>query len=55
MIQLRALHRNTPVLVAGNPESSEQLRAAGIADFIHLRTNPIEFLTAWQLRLGIKD
>lgn len=53
--QLRALSRETPVLVAGNPESMEQLRAAGVADFIHVRSNPIEVLARWQQRLGIKD
>jgi methylmalonyl-CoA mutase len=52
--ELGALGRKTPVVVAGNPESLEQLRAAGIADFIHIRSNPIEALTNWQRRLGIK-
>jgi methylmalonyl-CoA mutase len=51
---LNALARTTPVIVAGNPETAEQLRAAGVADFIHVRSNPIEVLTAWQQRLGIK-
>ena len=49
-----AIGRETPVLVAGNPESAEQLRAAGVADFIHIRSNPIEVLTNWQQRLGMK-
>jgi len=53
--RLKALGRTTPVVVAGNPESAEQLRAAGEADFIHVRSNPIEVLTAWQQRLGIGD
>lgn len=52
--KLNALGRKTPVLVAGNPDSAEQLRAAGVADFIHIRSNPIEFLTTWQQKLGIK-
>jgi methylmalonyl-CoA mutase len=52
---LAALGRETPVIVAGNPESAQQLRAAGVADFIHIRSNPIEVLTAWQQKLGIKD
>ncbi len=52
--KLKALGRETPVIVAGNPESAEQLRAAGVADFIHIRSNPIEVLTDWQRRLGIK-
>ncbi len=50
----RAIGRETPVLVAGNPESAEQLRAAGVDDFIHIRSNPIEVLTNWQQRLGMK-
>jgi methylmalonyl-CoA mutase len=51
---LRALGRKTPVIVAGNPESAEELRAAGVADFIHIRSNPIEVLTTWQQQLGIR-
>jgi len=52
---LRLLERRTPVLIAGRPDAEEQLKAAGISDFVHIRTNPIEFLTAWQHRLGIRD
>ncbi len=54
LARLKALDRKTPVIVAGNPESAEQLRAAGVADFVHLRSNPIEFLANWQQQLGIK-
>jgi methylmalonyl-CoA mutase len=53
--RLKALGRKTPVIIAGNPDSSEQLQAAGVADFVHLRSNPVEFLARWQQRLGIKD
>jgi methylmalonyl-CoA mutase len=53
-LKLKALGRLTPVIVAGNPESVEPLRAAGVADFIHVRSNPIEVLTNWQQQLGIK-
>ena len=53
--RLKALGRKTPVIVAGNPDSVEQLQAAGVADFVHLRSKPIEFLAKWQQRLGIKD
>ena len=49
----KARGSNVPVLVAGNPETTEELRAKGIADFIHLRSNPIEVLSGWQQRLGI--
>lgn len=52
--QMKALGREVPVIVAGNPESAEQLRAAGVADFVHVRSNPIEVLTDWQQRMGMK-
>jgi methylmalonyl-CoA mutase len=53
MGSLKALGIQLPVIVAGNPESAESLRALGVADFIHVRSNPIEVLTKWQERLGI--
>jgi methylmalonyl-CoA mutase len=53
--KLKSAGRETPVLVAGNPESIEQLQAVGVADFIHVRSNPIEVLSKWQQKLGIKD
>ncbi len=49
--KLKALGRVTPVIVAGNPENAAELRAAGIADFVHVRTNPLELLTSWQGKL----
>jgi methylmalonyl-CoA mutase len=55
MTKLTVLGRKIPVIIAGYPDSSEQLKATGVADFIHIRTNPIEFLTKWQQQLGIKD
>jgi len=55
MPELKALGRTTPVIAAGNPENAEELRAAGIADFVHLRSHPVEFLTKWQERLGIEE
>lgn len=51
--KLKALGRATPLIVAGNPENAEELRAAGVQDFVHIRSNPIEVLTEWQDRLGI--
>jgi methylmalonyl-CoA mutase len=51
LAQLRALGRETPVIVAGNPKNAEELRAAGIADFVHVRNQPLEFLTKWQEKL----
>ena len=53
MPKLKALGRETPVIVAGNPENAEELRAAGIADFVHLRSHPLEFLAKWQEKLLI--
>lgn len=53
--QLRMLGRSTPVIIAGNPENAEELAAAGIADFVHLRSNPVEVLAKWQQKLGIED
>jgi methylmalonyl-CoA mutase len=53
--ELRARGIATPVIVAGNPETSERLKAVGVSGFIHLRSNPIEFLTKLQQQLGIKD
>lgn len=51
MPKLKALGRETPVIVAGNPENAEELKAAGIADFVHVRSHPLEFLAKWQERL----
>jgi methylmalonyl-CoA mutase len=43
-----------PVVVAGNPaDQIEPLRAAGVADFVHVLSNPIETLSGWQDRLGV--
>lgn len=52
--KMKSLGHETPVLIAGNPETTDLLRAAGVADFIHVRSNPIEVLTRWQQRLGMK-
>jgi peroxiredoxin len=42
--------------VAGNPtDSIEQLKLAGVADFVHVRVNAAEVLRAWQQRLGVRD
>jgi methylmalonyl-CoA mutase len=48
---LKALGHETPVIVAGNPENAEGLRAVGIADFVHARSHPLDFLTKWQEKL----
>jgi len=44
-----------PVIVAGYPKDAvNQLQADGVADFIHIRSNAAETLSAWQKRLGVK-
>lgn len=54
MEAMKAADRSTPAIVAGNPKNAEQLSATGIADFVHLRSKPVEMLTKWQERFGIK-
>jgi methylmalonyl-CoA mutase len=51
--RLAAENHQAPVIVAGFPDSVEQLKALGVADFIHVRSSPIETLTKWQQQLGI--
>jgi methylmalonyl-CoA mutase len=46
--------RRAQVLIAGHPESREQLRKLGVLDFIHLRSNAIEVLARLQERIGIE-
>jgi methylmalonyl-CoA mutase len=55
MPKLNALGRSTPVIIAGNPENAEELKAAGVADFVHVRSNPLEVLTKWQKQLGVEN
>jgi methylmalonyl-CoA mutase len=43
------------VIIAGNPDTAEQLRNIGIVDFIHLRSNAVEVLARIQKLIGIKD
>jgi methylmalonyl-CoA mutase len=42
------------VIIAGNPDTTEQLTSIGIVDFIHLRSNAVEVLTRIQQLIGIK-
>ncbi|MDR3702739.1 MAG: methylmalonyl-CoA mutase family protein [Candidatus Sulfopaludibacter sp.] len=45
-----------PVLVAGNPkEQIAALEAAGVQGFIHIFSDAIQTLTAWQDRLGMRS
>jgi len=55
LAKLKAADRNTPVVIAGNPDNADELKAAGVADFIHVRSNPLEVLAKWQQQFGIKD
>jgi len=44
------------VIVAGYPKDAvEQLKQAGVSEFIHIRSNALETLTALQRKLGIGD
>ncbi len=53
---LKQAGSNAPVIVAGYPQDSlEQLKSAGVADFIHIRSNAVETLRAWQARVGVKE
>jgi methylmalonyl-CoA mutase len=54
VLRLNDRRCKTPIIVAGNPDSAEQLRTAGVAGFINIKSNPIEVLTNWQQQLGIK-
>jgi methylmalonyl-CoA mutase len=55
LARLKSQGHNTPVIVTGYPDSAERLKTAGVADFIGIRSNPLEFLTKWQQRLGLQD
>jgi methylmalonyl-CoA mutase len=44
-----------PVIVAGSPATMDQLKADGVADFIHVRSNVLEVLSTWQKRLGVTE
>jgi len=53
--KFKAVSKNKLLVVAGYPEAvEEQLRNAGVDEFVHLRSNAIEVLTAFQIKLGIK-
>ena len=43
-----------PVVVAGNPKDQiAQLQALGVQGFVHIGSDAVEVLTAWQDRLGV--
>jgi methylmalonyl-CoA mutase len=55
MQAMKELGKTTPVIIAGNPQNAEQLRAVGVAALVHMRSDPLEVLARWQVRLGIRD
>lgn len=52
---IELLKGTTPVIVAGSPATMDQLKADGVADFIHIRSNALEVLSAWQTKLGVRE
>ncbi len=40
-------NNNKEILIAGNPNNAEELKAVGINDFIHVRTNVLECLKSY--------
>ena len=47
----KALDGRAEFVVAGNPACTEQLQAAGITQFIHVRSNVLETLKAFNAKL----
>ena len=46
---------SVPVVVAGYPKAAiDDLKAAGVADFVHVQSNAVETLSTWQDRLGMR-
>ena len=43
------------VIIAGHPDTAEQLRNIGVCEFIHLRSNAVDVLARIQQLIGIKD
>jgi methylmalonyl-CoA mutase len=51
---LGELRGSLPLILAGHPtEHIEAFKAAGVADFIHLKADCGKFLAAWQQKLGV--
>lgn len=55
VMRLKASCDATPVVVAGLPDTVDQLRALGVSEFIHARCNAVETLANIQRLVGIKD
>ena len=47
------LNKKATVVIAGNPACSDDLKAIGIKDFISVRTNVVETLRQFNIRLGV--
>ena len=52
-IAFNALKNNSIFVVAGAPACSEDLKSAGIENFIHMRSNVLEELKGYNKKLGI--
>jgi methylmalonyl-CoA mutase len=53
---LKTAGSDVPVLVAGFPKDAvEALKASGVTDFVHIKSNPIETLASWQQKLGVRE
>ena len=50
----KAIDGKAMFIVAGNPACAEDLKAAGIENFIHVRCNVLETLKEYNATLGIK-
>lgn len=50
----QALNGRAMFIIAGNPACAEDLKAAGIENFIHVRCNVLETLKEYNAKLGIK-
>ncbi|MDD4819648.1 MAG: methylmalonyl-CoA mutase family protein [Flavobacteriales bacterium] len=53
--EFRAVNKDKILVLAGNPtEIVEELKAAGLNDFIHVRVNALDALMGYQEKLGVK-
>jgi methylmalonyl-CoA mutase len=52
---LREQESRSKVVVAGDPETADQLKNLGVVEFIHLRSNAIAVLTTLLQQIGVKE
>ena len=50
----KSLNGRAMFVVAGAPACSDELKAAGIENFIHVKVNQLETLKEYNAKLGIK-